>query len=54
MGGTYGILIVYCEDRVLKTLLRGAAADSGLEFCPVAGMGEVRICWRYPYLLSWL
>lgn len=42
MGNTRGVLVVCCEDRSLRTLLRGAVADSCLEFCPTCHIEEVR------------
>ncbi len=42
MGNTRGALVVCCEDRSLKTLLRGAAGDSCLEFYPVCQIEGAR------------
>lgn len=42
MVNTRGSLLVCCEDRSLRTLLRGTAGDSCLEFRPVCRIEDAR------------
>lgn len=42
MDGTRGTLVVCCQYRALRTLLRGVAGDLDMGFRPVQGIDEVR------------